>query len=80
MPATEVSVAGEGAGKYSLFGVGGEPRITSWFLACAGREQEWTSEKTKVTVAAGAPPARPADGAGGSPDRPRPAPGGGAGN
>ena len=43
-PATEVSVAGEGAGKYSLFGVGGEPRITSWFLACAGREQDWPHE------------------------------------
>lgn len=45
MPAaTEVSVPGAGAGKYSLFGVGGEPRITSWFLACAGREQEWPHE------------------------------------
>jgi hypothetical protein len=30
-----------GAGKYSLFAVGSEPRITSWFLACAGHEQEW---------------------------------------
>ena len=30
-----------GDGKYSLFGVGGEPRITSWFVACAGHEQEW---------------------------------------
>jgi hypothetical protein len=28
-------------GKYSLFGVGGEPRITSWFVACAGHEQDW---------------------------------------
>ncbi|HJY62032.1 MAG TPA: PucR family transcriptional regulator ligand-binding domain-containing protein [Streptosporangiaceae bacterium] len=27
--------------KYSLFAVGGEPRITSWFLACAGYEQDW---------------------------------------
>ena len=44
MPPTEVSVAGEGAGKYSLVGVGGEPRITSWFLACAGREQDWPHE------------------------------------
>ena len=44
MPAAEVSVAGEGAGKYSLFGVGGEPRITGWFLACAGREQDWPHE------------------------------------
>ena len=45
MPAaTEVSVPGASAGKYSLFGVGGEPRITSWFLACAGREQEWPHE------------------------------------
>jgi hypothetical protein len=40
--ATEVSAPG--AGKYSLFGVGGEPRITSWFLACAGREQDWPHE------------------------------------
>ena len=44
MPAAEVSVAGEGAGKYSLFGVGGEPRITGWFLACAGSEQDWPHE------------------------------------
>jgi hypothetical protein len=28
-------------GKYSLFAVGGEPRITSWFLACAGHEPDW---------------------------------------
>jgi hypothetical protein len=27
--------------RYSLFAVGGEPRITSWFLACAGHEQDW---------------------------------------
>ena len=45
MPAaTEVSVPEPGERKYSLFGVGGEPRITSWFLACAGREQEWPHE------------------------------------
>ena len=45
MPAaTEVSVPGAGAGKYSLFAVGGEPRITSWFLGCAGREQDWPHE------------------------------------
>ena len=44
MPAAEVSVAGEGAGTYSLFGVGGEPRITGWFLACAGSEQDWPHE------------------------------------
>ncbi len=44
MPVTEVSVAGEGAGQYSLFAVGGEPRITSWFLACAGSEQDWPHE------------------------------------
>jgi hypothetical protein len=31
-------------GEYSLFGVGGEPRITSWFLACAGREPDWPHE------------------------------------
>jgi purine catabolism regulatory family protein/PucR-like helix-turn-helix protein/diguanylate cyclase with GGDEF domain len=43
--ATEVSVPGAGAGKYSLVGAGGgEPRITSWFLACAGREQDWPHE------------------------------------
>ena len=28
-------------GKYSLYAVGGEPRITSWFLACAGHEHDW---------------------------------------
>jgi hypothetical protein len=33
-----------GPGEYSLFGVGGEPRITGWFLACAGREQDWPNE------------------------------------
>jgi hypothetical protein len=44
MAATEVSVVGEGAGTYSLFGVGGEPRITGWFLACAGSEQDWPHE------------------------------------
>jgi len=30
--------------------VGGEPRITSWFLACAGREQDWPHE-LRETVA-----------------------------
>jgi hypothetical protein len=34
-------VPAAGDGRYSLFGVGGEPRITSWFLACAGHEQDW---------------------------------------
>jgi PucR-like helix-turn-helix protein/purine catabolism regulatory family protein/diguanylate cyclase with GGDEF domain len=33
-----------GPGEYSLFGVGGEPRITGWFLACAGRHQDWPHE------------------------------------
>ena len=41
---TEVSTPGAGSGKYTLFGVGGEPRMTSWFLACAGREQDWPHE------------------------------------
>ena len=47
---TEVSAApgmgraGAGLPRYALFGVGGEPRITSWFLACAGREQDWPHE------------------------------------
>jgi len=41
---SEVSAPRAGAGKYTLFGVGGEPRITSWFLACAGREQDWPHE------------------------------------
>ena len=45
LPATaEVAVPGAAGGWYSLFGVGGEPRITSWFLACAGREQDWPHE------------------------------------
>ena len=34
----------EGEERYSLFGVGGEPRITSWFLVCQGRESEWAHE------------------------------------
>jgi len=42
--AAEVTAPGAGAGRYTLFGVGGEPRITSWFLACAGREQDWAHE------------------------------------
>jgi Purine catabolism regulatory protein-like family/GGDEF-like domain len=43
--AMEVSVPGADAGTYSLVGVGGgEPRITSWFLACAGLEQDWPHE------------------------------------
>jgi sugar diacid utilization regulator len=50
MPVTEVGVAGEGAGRYSLFGVGGEPRITSWFLACAGSEQDWPHELRESVV------------------------------
>jgi len=36
---SQVPAAGDG--KYSLFAVGGEPRITSWFLACAGDENDW---------------------------------------
>jgi hypothetical protein len=43
-PAARVSVPEAGTGTYTLFGVGGEPRITSWFLACAGREQDWPHE------------------------------------
>jgi hypothetical protein len=48
LPAT-VRVSGPqipsaGDGKYSLFAVGGEPRITSWFLACAGHEYDWAHE------------------------------------
>jgi DNA-binding PucR family transcriptional regulator len=48
LPAT-VKVSGPqipaaGDRKYSLFAVGGEPRITSWFLACAGYEQDWAHE------------------------------------
>jgi Purine catabolism regulatory protein-like family len=42
--AAEVSGPEAAGGWYSLFGVGGEPRITSWFLACAGREQDWPHE------------------------------------
>jgi Purine catabolism regulatory protein-like family/PucR C-terminal helix-turn-helix domain/GGDEF-like domain len=45
MPAAaEVGIPAAGTGAYTLFGVGGEPRITSWFLACAGREQDWPHE------------------------------------
>ena len=37
--APQIPAAGDW--RYSLFAVGGEPRITSWFLACAGHEQDW---------------------------------------
>jgi Purine catabolism regulatory protein-like family/PucR C-terminal helix-turn-helix domain/GGDEF-like domain len=54
LPAT-VRVSGQtgpaaGDGKYSLFSVGGEPRITSWFLACAGYEQDWAHELRESLV------------------------------
>ncbi len=39
-----------GEGKYSLFGVGGEPRMTSWFLACPGQEQDWPHEQRESVV------------------------------
>ena len=39
-----VASAHDQPGEYSLFGVGGEPRVSSWFLACAGREQDWPHE------------------------------------
>ncbi|HTX28344.1 MAG TPA: PucR family transcriptional regulator ligand-binding domain-containing protein [Streptosporangiaceae bacterium] len=39
-----------GEGKYSLFGVGGEPRATSWFLAAPGQEQEWPQELRESVV------------------------------
>ncbi len=46
-----VTEAGEG--KYtifSLFGVGGEPRITSWFLAAPGQDQDWAPELRESVV------------------------------
>ena len=43
-----VTEAGEG--KFSLFGVGGEPRITSWFLAAPGQEQDWAPELRESVV------------------------------
>ncbi len=43
-----VTEAGEG--RYSLFGVGGEPRITSWFLAAPGQEQDWAPELRESVV------------------------------
>ena len=39
-----------GEGRYSLFGVGGEPRITSWFLAAPGQEQDWAPELRESVV------------------------------
>jgi hypothetical protein len=41
---TEAGARRTGPKEYSLFGVGGEPRITGWFLACGGREQDWPHE------------------------------------
>jgi Purine catabolism regulatory protein-like family/PucR C-terminal helix-turn-helix domain/GGDEF-like domain len=43
-------VTDAGEGRYSLFEVGGEPRITSWFLACAGQEQDWQHELRESVV------------------------------
>jgi hypothetical protein len=39
-----------GEGRYSLFGVGGDPRVTSWFLAASGPEQEWPQELRESVV------------------------------
>jgi PucR-like helix-turn-helix protein/purine catabolism regulatory family protein/diguanylate cyclase with GGDEF domain len=41
---TEPDARLTGPTEYSLFAVGGEPRITGWFLACGGREQDWPHE------------------------------------
>jgi hypothetical protein len=41
---TEAATRPARPAEYSLFGVGGEPRITGWFLACAGRHQDWPHE------------------------------------
>jgi hypothetical protein len=40
----ELTAPGADGGTYTLLGVGGEPRITSWFLACPGRDQDWSHE------------------------------------
>jgi len=46
-----VTEAGEGKHTmFSLFGVGGEPRITSWFLAAPGQEQDWAPELRESLV------------------------------
>jgi PucR C-terminal helix-turn-helix domain/Purine catabolism regulatory protein-like family/GGDEF-like domain len=42
--------ASGGEGKYSLFGEAGQPRVTNWFLACAGREQDWPHELRESVV------------------------------
>ncbi len=39
--AVRIPSSASGGGKFTLFGVGGEPRVTSWFVACAGHEQDW---------------------------------------
>jgi hypothetical protein len=36
--------AGDDYRRYTLFAVGGEPRITSWFLACSGEAEQWPHE------------------------------------
>jgi len=46
-----VTEAGEGKyTAFSLFGVGGEPRITSWFLAAPGQDQDWAPELRESVV------------------------------
>jgi hypothetical protein len=43
-------IGGTEQARYSLFGVGGEPRITSWFLAAPGQEQDWAPELRESVV------------------------------
>ncbi len=64
----QVSAAGDG--KYSLFAVGGEPRITSWFLACAGQEQDWARPMSCANRSPSWPRTRPWSGPGWMPGGP----------
>ena len=58
---TEVTGLAGGTGEYSLFGVGGEPPITSWFLACAGRERDWPHELRESVAELAAVQGKPVD-------------------
>ncbi len=50
LPAVAKAVGQARTEIFSLFGVGGEPRITSWFLASPGHEQDWPHEQRESLI------------------------------
>jgi Purine catabolism regulatory protein-like family/PucR C-terminal helix-turn-helix domain/GGDEF-like domain len=50
LPAPVKAIGEGGVRIFSLFGVGGEPRITSWVLAMTGQEQDWPHERRESVL------------------------------